>query len=336
MKRIVNLDVLRIFACLGVIGLHSFDQSVGLLNRIVYMFCSFSVPVFFMISGYTLLSKENASVSYAAKKILALIRIVLLWDVVKYCLYFFISLRIGTFDNGSWIIPGFIKDAYSGLLQEGTHWHFWYLGTLMIIYLVIPILNRICKNNKVLIVLWAVLLVVCTVIQILSYINGKSLQREVRQTFRLWTAFQYLLLGGIIARFKDSIFEIIKKVNGIVLYGFITVIWVSLMCIYVKNGMCDVWAECYYDDLIAIVWNALLFIVVFKVRFSERIAEMVVNLSPLTFGMYIVHPLILDIQSRYLHATNFVLSIVQYIVLITASIIGVKILLKICPKLVKL
>lgn len=330
MKRNSNLDLLRIFACLGVMGLHSFDQSIGLMNRVIYLFCGFSVPIFFMISGYTLLSKDEVSVKYSITKIVALIRIVLLWDVVKYCLYFFLAIKYNNL--GNWMIGAFIKDSWQGLIQEGTHWHFWYLGTLMIIYFMLPVLNTICKNNKVLVALWSILFIVSVVLQITSYKIGHSIQKEVIQTFRLWTAFQYLLLGGIIARFKDRI--AIKKLP--LIYGVITVIWITTQMIIVNKGIGEVWAEYYYDALIAIIWNAVFFTMVIKSKVTEKTERLILKFAPITFGIYIVHPLILDIQCRYIHAQTFLLSIVQYVVLATASVVFAGFLLKFVPKLVKL
>lgn len=290
------------------------------------------MPAFFMISGYTLLSKENVSASYSFGKIVALIRIVLLWDVVKYVLYFLLSLRYK--NTGIWLLEGFTKDFFRGLIQDGTHWHFWYLGTLMIIYLCLPFLNKICKVNRNLIAIWAVLFVVSGALQILSYSKGYSVQRTVIQTFRLWTAFQYLLLGGIISRYKDSI-KISKNILAIS-YAAITFTWIGIQCFIINNEIGEVWAECYYDDFIAIIWNAILFILILKIGISEKFNIGINKLAPLTFGVYIVHPLILDIMSRYIKVQGTLTAVGQYFILALVSFVATAFLKKFASKLVKL
>ena len=52
-NRDINIDLARCLACLGVVGLHG----IGLRNYTLYYFCSFSVPMFFMINGYLMFKK---------------------------------------------------------------------------------------------------------------------------------------------------------------------------------------------------------------------------------------------------------------------------------------
>lgn len=65
-KRVVWIDVLNIVACLGVLLLHCNHQTKSyqgdmnlqwLYGLVVYTVAYFPVPVFLMISGYTLIGK---------------------------------------------------------------------------------------------------------------------------------------------------------------------------------------------------------------------------------------------------------------------------------------
>lgn len=55
-KRNENIDLIKIAACIAVVGLHTFMPHALAL----YYLCAFAVPVFFMVNGYLLTKKfEN-------------------------------------------------------------------------------------------------------------------------------------------------------------------------------------------------------------------------------------------------------------------------------------
>lgn len=51
-QRIYGIDLLKVMACIGVVSLHTVNGSLGMVNRIVTLVCSLSIPIFFMCSGY--------------------------------------------------------------------------------------------------------------------------------------------------------------------------------------------------------------------------------------------------------------------------------------------
>ena len=56
--RNTNIDLLKLCASIGVIGLHTFKYDAA---PILYYLCCFSVPVFFMVSGYFLLNRATST-----------------------------------------------------------------------------------------------------------------------------------------------------------------------------------------------------------------------------------------------------------------------------------
>lgn len=94
-------------------------------------------------------------------------------------------------------------------------YQFWYLGALIIIYLLLPLFCKLkarrikIKNHEIpkLYIVWCVLLLTAVAMQICSVILGKSLQKNVILTFRLWSWFQYFILGGIL-------YDIIPLINS--------------------------------------------------------------------------------------------------------------------------
>lgn len=60
-NRIVGLDLLKIIACLGVVGLHTIGKDSSEINRILYYLCGYAIPCFFMVHGYFILNKAELS-----------------------------------------------------------------------------------------------------------------------------------------------------------------------------------------------------------------------------------------------------------------------------------
>ena len=60
-KRNINLDMVKIIACISVIGLHTSQKDISAFNAALYYLCGFAVPVFFMSSGYILLDKGGTA-----------------------------------------------------------------------------------------------------------------------------------------------------------------------------------------------------------------------------------------------------------------------------------
>ena len=58
-KRNDNIDLIKILACIAVVGLHTLRREVSVLNSFLYYLCGFAVPAFMMASGYFLLNREK-------------------------------------------------------------------------------------------------------------------------------------------------------------------------------------------------------------------------------------------------------------------------------------
>ena len=155
-------------------GLHS----VGMVNYTIYYLCDFSVPLFFMVNGFLMFSKEEISYGYAFRKILNLIKVVVLWNLL-------IMLPVLVFRRK---IVNPVRLCLESLFQKGYLWHFWFFGALMLLYLFLPLLHKLLKNNSFLHgVVCLLLMCICILISDVSMVKGYSLQMFVPQTLRLWT-----------------------------------------------------------------------------------------------------------------------------------------------------
>ena len=160
-ERNTNLDLIKSVACISVVGLHA----VSMNNYTLYYLCDCGVPLFFMVNGYLLLSRERISFRYVFYKLAHILKIVLSWN-------FLIAIPVLIFRQK--IINPF-RLAFDSLLQKGYLWHFWFFGALMIIYLFLPILHRLIYEKKHFHrAVCLILMAVCLCMSTLSMVKGLS------------------------------------------------------------------------------------------------------------------------------------------------------------------
>lgn len=156
--RLLWPDLLRALSCIGVVIIHltsvcinngpersqSFELAL-ILNSLV----RWSVPVFFMLSGMFLLDPDKAlPPEKLGTKILRLLLIISVWGV------FYALLDDWTFGYISLIS---IPKAVLFVLAGTAGYHLWFLYTLLIIYLALPLLRLITAYASQKLLNWAIL-----------------------------------------------------------------------------------------------------------------------------------------------------------------------------------
>ena len=159
-KNNIYLDLLRIFACMCVIGIHTEDGGL-ILNRIARL----GLPMFFLLSGYFLLPKcddEHVGAFYYQRYI----KIVL--PFLAYGLFYgcwiFPTGRIfakPTLDNVLYAIS-YIPHSIIDNLTAPIYFHFWFMYEIISLYLLFPFLAKGMKalsdkglrNLMILILVW--------------------------------------------------------------------------------------------------------------------------------------------------------------------------------------
>ena len=144
-KRNINIDFLKILACITVIGLHTLQKDLTTVNALIHYFCGFAIPVFFFSTGYILLQRKKITFKYCIKKCLNIIRVVVIWNVgVNLCI---VCLKI--FGGKEIDFISFLQDiSYRPFIQKGRMWQFWYLGAMIILYLLLPIIHKATYGNN--------------------------------------------------------------------------------------------------------------------------------------------------------------------------------------------
>lgn len=294
------LDVLRCLAMYLVVGLHSIADPLtnkGLFaTRTWWMLnvCSglvrMGVPLFFMISGYLLLSDPRTLDigKFYRHRLGKLLPPFLVWDVIyflKRCAQEAVEPDILTF--------------FKELASQGSKYHFWFVYQIIGLYLLMPFLKRIVDQcaTKELVVFLGVVLLQPTLFRFLNVvqpviwfdffralvegyagflITGYLLgSRELSRTARWWIYGLGLagLAGGALGNYLCSSPE---KINLMFNEGY---------CIthYLTSGACFVLAKQHAGKLPQ--W---------LLRGAEKV-------SHLTYGIYLSHLMVLDwiFQNRW-------------------------------------
>ena len=160
-KRILYLDFLRCLAIVLVIVLHSiatfivnpalYQSSSWYVCMIVDPFNRVGVPLFFMISGYLLLSRSSTEhvVMFYKHNIPKLVIPLVAWNII----YFFVEAYYEQREVE-------LYDFMSMFFKQGTSIHMWFIYILLGIYLLSPFLKRIvdrCSQRELMILLCIIL-----------------------------------------------------------------------------------------------------------------------------------------------------------------------------------
>lgn len=321
-RRNLNLDLIKCIACIGVVGLHS----VGMINYTIYYLCGVSVPFFFMVNGYLMFSKESIPYTYAFKKALSLLRIVVLWNLM-------ILIPVLLFRH-KLVNP--ITLCLKSLLQQGYLWHFWFFGALMLLYLALPVLHHLFyERTRRLAVCCIVLALICAALSILSMHFGYSIESYVPQTLRLWTWLFYFLFGGLSAMLKADVQARAKSapvieqqhkcthiplpVHGItcVLLALLNNISIKKTGLYlIHNRLADL----FYDQPSSILWYTIAFLFLLRITIpSGKGASCIRWFSSLTLGIFILHPLLLTAIQTFYTPAGTIHAIILWAALVISS-----------------
>lgn len=281
-----NVDLLKLTACIAVIGLHTMQRDISVINALLYYLCGFAIPVFFLSSGFILLNRKELSFKYPLRKTFDILRVVALWHI----LYGLIRpiKHIVEHDAKALDVFDIFRSIFKSLLQKGGIYQMWFMGALIIVYWAAPFIQRAVHNGKWK-YLWGGLVCVGLMIQIASMVIGCPLQKYVIQTFRVWTWLQYFTLGGGISYISSRISRRLSAKRHaliLILWSLFAAVWQFFMGRFVIQNMA---AEFFYDDAVIIVWVILLFTLIEKIHLSRRTEGVLEKLAPLTMGVYIIH-----------------------------------------------
>lgn len=302
MKRthIYYFDYIRIVAMIFVIFMHTaagqLNGQMGTSWNLLNIFVSIAytaVPMFLMISGYLILSEEMESDLYVSKlfrrRIPRLLIPLAVWTIVAILWQIFLNrpFTIGAFVH---------KMIYS--VQEPVMVHFWYMYTLIAIYIISPIfcgvrfLNQKCKRYVF------CMISLCTLYPAVNAVL--TLFAKDNMTVDLFTKLLAWGAGGYLMSFGLGYFLVTAKVHipNIVLISSIIGIWclisVSTYVLTIRSGELNQTFQVQSGGF-EVILAALIFLL-FKQKFDKksRFDSFIRGVSVLSLPIYLMHNILLS------------------------------------------
>lgn len=317
-KREVGIDFIKVLACFGVVALHTIQPGKGCVNRVITLLAVTSIPLFFMVSGYLMFKRKEVNYRYVFKKILRILLICLAWEFLHATAYLLYYGKPRDF------FTSYVLDFF----QKGLFFHFWYMGALILMYLVIPLLYRLYKRSAdAYLITLVALAVICGVIDIGSLVFKRQFILAVPQNLRCWTWLLYVMAGGLIATEGNAV-RWFDKLSGC--------IKVLLMCLTLLiSSAWQFWAgscifgsiavEEFYGSFPAFLATVTVFLFCRSNHILESAKKTIFYLSSLTMGIYIMHPFVLAVLNKFIPAftqSGMGMNLLSWIVVIIVSTVG--------------
>lgn len=277
-ERNYSIDLVKVIAMLGVIGLHSFGHYMdnSQIADVLYRTSGVSIPLFFVVSGYLMASKENVNWNYTLKKIVGILRY-----VAVMCVAYFICATLLTRQFNPLLL---LNTYWQSFFQEGFWWQFWYLGAMIIIYALLPIIFKIINKSNWNIVLIGLFLLLCCNIVFISNLKCQT-EPQICQTLRLWNWLFYFMMGVFFMRYKirlsiNTFFVLVLSGGGI-----LNVLFQRWLINDIDNAAC----EFFYSSMPLMVLVGLLFAVIVSLKLSDAVKKCIGVISPLFLPVYTFH-----------------------------------------------
>ena len=317
--RNINLDLIKVLACIGVVLLHTTMvgfKETGSWNLLAYLYYlgTYSIPLFFMVNGYLLLGKKEITYPYILQKVKWILKIVSLCTII-----------VWLFKRDFTVNP--IKKIIGSLLQKGYFSQFWFFGALILIYLCLPILRKFLNSKRSYLYILSFFVATGLIFELVNIILQMPLQSYVIQTFRLWTWFFYYILGGLIAQFDK---EFIKKgIKRWMKIASVLLMLISPLILFflAKTIYHNLFAEYFYDILFVKIVSLGIFLTVLTLSLEEN--KWIVTLSNQTMGVFIVHTYVIKVLEKLLGFSYTGAYLLFPILTLCVSLIVVSLLMKI-------
>lgn len=325
------ISILNVLACIGVVILHTFETGYTsdanfvfevLIRAIAYC----AVPVFFMITGATLIDYRERydTKTFFKKRLLKVIILLIIWSII----YFIINFFKGKFS----INDLSFKFVFEYFFLVKTNPIFWFFVVIIGIYLAIPVISLIPQETRRKAFLYIIIITFVFnqfLPDLLYHLNlNYNYDLKFPLTYSGWISF--IFIGYYIDKY-----EIVKK-HRVIIYvlgiiGFLTMVVPTIFISYHKNESCS-WFDEYYDAP-CVLYSASVFLF-FKSKINNnqivtKIMPFFNFVAPTTLGIYVLHIAIRDFLRYFYTYSYFGMNLVLTLSILTICFIVVKIVQKI-------
>ena len=300
-----HLEIMRIVAIFFVIFNHTGYEGFFLFYNyesttfsywfymILSVFCKFSVPLFFAISGALLLTKEESIKKLFAHRVLRMISILILISFWYYINYLLMSKE--NFD-----LLDFFKNF---ILNNGYYWNatLWFLYTFTIYLLLLPFLRAMVKNLSEKFYYYGIVihLIFMSFFPMIYYCIS-----EQTYTFSLMEKSTFLSVFPIIGFYLE--YKLPMEVLNLKRIAYLWAINIIAICIsceltHLKFQNTGIHIEDFHNSFV--ILNCIVIYVTVKyfccrVNFTERLSKVLLSIGKCTLGIYLFHISIMVLLSN--------------------------------------
>jgi surface polysaccharide O-acyltransferase-like enzyme len=295
-KYVLWLDLIRALSIFLVIVIHVssplYNHGENMIDwmagNIYNSIARVSVPLLFMVSGYLLLNRQEDIRSFYVNRVRKVVLPLLVWSVI-YLVWDNNGYPDFTFINA-------IKAIIYAILNGPAYYHFWFVYSLLAIYLFVPVLRIfVHAADETAIRYFALIWFVFG--PLLDFVEQRFLGFKVSIDLGFFTEFiGYFYLGYVIGRFNFSR-------RSSMLVGLIYVL-LTVYTIYATTVISIRIGE-YFDFLLfylrlnIVVMTVCAFICLkslgeaLEARWSQSAIRSIRVLSSASFGIYLIHAMML-------------------------------------------
>ena len=304
------MDLLRILACFMVVVIHTasmqFSVPVNSFSWAVFNFCDVamrsSVPLFLMISGMMIMSREECHVKKLLfKSIPRLLVIFFLWSTL-----YAIDAIGPRFLIRNFNLKMFLQEIWN-IAENATH--LWYLPMCIGVYLVAPVLHAIRDKKKILMYIIAMFFVFAVISSTLAAFPETVFVAKVLAKFDNTFANYagYFLMGYLLYYYKDQI-KISNTVLVIALAGIIALTGLAVQLLSMAKGTAQ--TGLYNNHALPTFLEACIIFLLFLRLPSEgigkkwKIEKWTNKAAKYTLFVYLFHPFVLKHLESNMHITT--------------------------------
>lgn len=317
-KRIASIDFARALAIIFVILTHVTESTYDLGGNYLvtapihntiaglafHSLGRMGVPIFFFLSGYLLLDRNydhDKMLRFYKRNMLGLFRVTEVWIIV----YFFFSKILY---SQKLAFPELIEELL--FFRKAETNHLWYMGTILGIYLVLPLLANILKNIDkkifvfVLLVSSAYVFILPTVNVFRKLLKVDDLASQLSVGFSGGWAGILVIVGWMI---KKGYFEKIRTKWLLPLSLVFYLLTVLLEVVAYRHGVkYTVW----YDSIL--VDSASLFLTIYILRIRRnQFPKLVSWIGYSSFAVYLIHNVFRQEIAKYINDNALLASHIQ-------------------------
>lgn len=301
-ERKLGYDVLRIFACFGVIMNHSMGVYYDTWGKIsvwkwfiaaaLFCLCKMAVPFFLLLSGTLLLKKEESYRNLFFKRILHIAFLIIVWGII-----YALSSKEGIMAAYQGGFKWFLSVVWASVSVLPS-WHMWYLYTILGIYFMLPFLRKLVagmegKDQMAFCLIWVFFG------GLIPYYNSicQSHQMLLSKRFDigfLWGYTSVFIMGYIIGSW-----EINKKRRYLAVFLGLFAWIVNVLMTYVISVKEQISTKAFDAGLafpVLLTAYAVFYLVnnmKIENMLGEKSQKFIEEISGCTLGVYLIHPLVM-------------------------------------------